>query len=84
MNQEQGQAVAGTFPGNSERRVENNIMRHNYRVLTEPEKAQMGQVKDLGLMFHNLCDRIGSSRELNLAKTKIEEAVMWATKHITR
>ncbi len=24
------------------------------------------------------------SRELSLAKTKVEEAVMWATKHLTR
>ena len=29
-------------------------------------------------------DVIGSSRELSLAKTKIEEAVMWAVKHITK
>lgn len=32
----------------------------------------------------NLIDSIGQSRELSLAKTKIEEAVMWAVKHVTR
>jgi hypothetical protein len=29
-------------------------------------------------------DNIGQSRELSLAKIKIEEAVMWAVKHITK
>ena len=26
----------------------------------------------------------GTSRELSIAKTKAEEAVMWAVKHVTR
>ena len=28
-------------------------------------------------------NQLGNNRELSLAKTKIEEAVMWAVKHIT-
>jgi hypothetical protein len=64
-------------------RVDNNVMRHEYRVLTEAEKAQMQAIKDMGLGFYEACDGIGQSRELSLAKTKIEEAVMWAVKHIT-
>lgn len=39
----------------SDERTVNNTMRHQYRTLSEAEKA----------------------------KTKIEEAVMWAVKHIT-
>jgi hypothetical protein len=35
------------------------------------------------LEFHNYIEALGQSRELSLAKTKIEEAVMWAVKHIT-
>lgn len=63
---------------------ENNIMRHQYRPLTDAEKEQMKNIKDLCLNVWLYVDGIGSSRELSLAKTKLEEAVMWATKHITR
>jgi hypothetical protein len=64
-------------------RVVNNVMRHGYRVLSEHEKAIMQQVKDDGLAFWGYLDSIGNSRELAIAKTKIEEAVMWAVKHVT-
>lgn len=67
----------------SDERTVNNVMRHRYRVLDEAEKLNMTKVKDLGLEFHELVESIGTSRELSLAKTKIEEAVMWAVKHIT-
>ena len=61
----------------------NNVMRHEYRPLTEEDRTQMQQIKDTGLEFWEQIGDIGTSRELSLAKTKIEEAVMWATKHIT-
>jgi hypothetical protein len=64
--------------------MDNNVVRHEYRVLTEGEKAVMKQIKDMGLTFIVLCEEIGDSRELSLAKTKMEEAVMWSVKHITR
>jgi hypothetical protein len=67
----------------SDERTVNNTMRHQYRVLTDEEKRLMAHVKDLGAELLQCCDSIGSSRELSLAKTKIEEAVMWAVKHIT-
>ena len=63
--------------------VSGNVMRHKYRVLTDAEKIHMQTVKDKGLEFFAYVDSIGSSRELSLAKTKIEESVMWAVKHIT-
>jgi phosphoribosylaminoimidazole-succinocarboxamide synthase len=68
----------------SDERTVNNVMRHQYRVLSETEKQQMQAIKDKGLELFELFDGIGASRELSLAKTKVEEAVMWATKHITR
>lgn len=68
----------------SNERVVNNVMRHEYKVLSDEEKAQMKTVKDLGLAFLEYCDSVGTSRELSLAKTKIEEAVMWAVKHVTK
>jgi ClpP class serine protease len=68
----------------SDTRTINNVMRHGYRVLSDEEKAQMQAVKDKGLEFWLLVENVGQSRELSLAKTKIEEAVMWAVKHVTR
>lgn len=68
---------------NSDERVSNNTVRHKYRVLSEDEKAQMLEIKDLGLNFIDKCNSYGKSRELSLAITKMEEAVMWAVKHIT-
>lgn len=67
----------------SDVRTVNNVVRHAYRVLSDAEKEQMRLVKDLGLDFIMFVEGLGSSRELSLAKTKIEEAVMWAVKHIT-
>lgn len=67
----------------SDERTVNNVMRHAYRVLTDEEKAAMQAIKDEGLKLHDLIASIGQSRELSLAKTKVEEAVIWAVKHIT-
>lgn len=62
----------------------NNVMRHAYRALTDAETAAVKKIKDDGLALHDFVDSLGSSREIALAKTKIEEAVMWAVKHLTR
>lgn len=59
-------------------------MRREYRPLTDVEKKTMDSVKSIGQNFYDACDLIGTSRELSLAKTKVEEAVMWAVKHISR
>lgn len=67
----------------SDARTVNNTMRHAYRVLTDAEKSNMQSIKDEGLRFHDLVSGMGKGREIALAKTKIEEAVMWAVKHIT-
>jgi hypothetical protein len=67
----------------SDARTVNNTMRHAYRVLTDEEKVLMGKIKDMGLEFHELIASLGQSREISLAKTKVEEAVMWAVKHLT-
>jgi hypothetical protein len=67
----------------SDGRTVNNTVRHAYRVLSEAEKASMVAIKDEGLKFLELVSALGDSREISLAKTKIEEAVMWAVKHVT-
>lgn len=80
-----------TVPSTSDERTVNNVMRHNYRVLSDAEKLNMQAIKDYGLGFYELLQKVGgtqgdrlASRELSLAATKIEEAVMWAVKHVTR
>lgn len=61
----------------------NNVMRHQYRVLSDAEKAHMQALEDAGLAFIELIGSVAPSRENSLAKTKIEEAVMWAVKSVT-
>lgn len=67
----------------SDERTANNAVRHTYRVLSDDEKTQMVELKDIGASFIAKCDEIGQSRELSLAKTNAEQAVMWAVKHVT-
>ena len=92
--------IPGNFvPSEGASRVINNVMRHDYRVLNEYEKFQMVQLKDIGLDFIALLYDISGidmedgmppegtsfqSRELAIAATKMEEAVFWAVKHVTK
>jgi hypothetical protein len=75
-----------------DRRVGNSPVRHAYRVLSDAEKAQMAEIKDLGLAFIRKQHEIGgtqvdgdrfASRDLSLANTHAEDAVMRAVRHIT-
>lgn len=65
-------------------KTDSNVMRSTYRVLSDQEKATMQALKIEGAKLYDLIEGVGQSRELSLAKTKVEEAVMWAVKHITR
>ena len=65
-------------------RTANNAVRHTYRILTDAEKQQMVDLKDIGAAFIAKCQEIGGSRELSLAITNAEQAVMWAVKHVTK
>jgi len=67
----------------SDERTTNNAVRHQYRVLSEQEKADMVNIKDAGLAFLKMLDRFPKSREMSIARTKMEEAVMWSVKGIT-
>ena len=73
-----------TVDSASDDRTSNNAVRHTYRVLSDDEKRQMVELKDLGAAFIAKCQEIGGSRELSLAITNAEQAVMWAVKHVTR
>lgn len=71
-------------------RTANNAVRHAYRVLSDAEKAQMVKIKDMGAAFiaelHAMGGTAGdrfASRDLSLANTHMEDAVMRAVRHIT-
>lgn len=83
-NRTEGSDGATMVASTSDDRTVNNVMRHGYRVLEPHEKDQMQAIKDQGLAFWEYLESIGASRELSLAKTAIEESVMWAVKHVTR
>jgi hypothetical protein len=61
----------------------NNVMRHEYRVLNADEKKLMQDIKDDGAMLLVRINMPPPSRERSLARTKVEEAVMWAVKGLT-
>lgn len=68
----------------SDERTVNNDVRHQYRVLSDVEKRDMVTIKDYGLGFMQVIDAcVPKGREAALAKTKVEEAVMWAVKGLT-
>jgi hypothetical protein len=71
-----------------------DAMRKEYRELTATEAGFVQDVKDFGEAFVSTLYEIKEggpstasttplNRELAIAKTKIEEAVMWAVKGIT-
>jgi hypothetical protein len=80
-----------TVDSASDLRTVNNDVRHQYRILDDREKAAMREIKDKSQEFLDLLtshfgrrpDGSYLSRELNLARTHIEEATMWAVKHLT-
>ena len=87
-----GAEAATAVDSAGDKRTVNNDVRHTYRVLSDAEKKAMVELKDAGQAFLDLMtshfgrtpDGRYSSRELSLAQTNLEQAVMWAVKHVTR
>ncbi len=76
-----------TVDSDSDARTTNNTdaVRHNYRVLSDAEKAQMVAIKDAGVAFLETLKPVNAiaAREAALARTNLEQAVMWAVKGLT-
>jgi hypothetical protein len=69
----------------SDERIVNNDVRHKYRVLNDAEKKTMVTIKDRAQDWMNFIDEwVPAGREVSIAKTKLEEAVMWAVKGLTK
>jgi hypothetical protein len=61
-----------------------DVMRRGYRELSGAEQAAVMVIKNAGADFLTIIDGYTApSREQSLARTKVEEAVMWAVKSIT-
>ena len=63
--------------------MNDDVMRENYRAIGAQEKVLIEILKQRARELHDFIGSFGDTRELALAKTKIEEAVMWAVKHLT-
>lgn len=84
--------MAETVNSAGDDRTRNNVMRHEYRILNSDEKELMRQVKDAGVAFLDLVDKVRNltcqqpqarARSCALAATNAEQAVMWAVKGLT-
>ena len=55
-----------------------------YRELSVEEKQLMAKIKESAEELYTLFDELAQGRETALAKTKLEESVMWAVKGLTK
>lgn len=61
-----------------------DLEQHALCVLSNNETLRKMEVlRKMGHDFINLLQDFGNSRELDLAQIKVEEAVMWAAKHLS-
>jgi hypothetical protein len=61
----------------------NDVIRRDFGTLTDAQKTHVLALKTKGEEMWDLIDAGGPSREAAIAKTKTEEAVMWAVKGAT-
>ncbi len=63
-----------------------DVMHLYQKILPEEDKVNIQTIKVLGNHFYKFIDNLDVEdyREISLARVKIEEAVMWAVKAITK
>lgn len=85
--------MADEIDSTSDARTVNNSTKQNYRILTDAEKRQVDTVKQRGAELISFLHEVGgtdpegdrmASRDLSLAQTHLEDAVMRAVRHITK
>lgn len=62
---------------------EDRVANEGTRSLSKEERIQVGQIRDLEAEFISACRSIGTSRDLALAITHMEDAAMRAIRHVT-
>lgn len=74
----------GTFSDGEDPRTQ--AAKLGYRKLSAAEIEAINTVKDMGRSFAGYLGNLSPmpSRELSIAQTKIDEAVMWTVKHIAK
>ena len=79
--------MADRFDSTDDARAGSQPMRHQYRVLSEAEKARVADMKDRGAAMlaaiDDAVDGFADPRALEIARQRVEEAVMWAVKAVT-
>ena len=61
----------------------NDVFRPEHRELDEHEQKAIAEIKKIAAELFTAYEDLNSSRYTSLAKTSLEESVMWATKEIT-
>lgn len=56
--------------------------RNQPRPMSHEQQRLVAELETIENDFKALCHKIGSSRELSLAVTNIEQASMWAIRHV--
>lgn len=65
-------------------RAFSHVFSRRYRPLDKHELAHHDAIKDAAAHLYGLIEDVGQMRETSIAKTKLEEAVMWAVKGLTK
>ncbi len=54
----------------------------SYRTLSDPGRETMFEAKQVAMQFAEIINDFNASREKELAVARLEEALMWTSKHI--
>jgi hypothetical protein len=64
--------------------IKTSRFRPRYRQLTDAEKLHHDLIKETAVSLELLFEGVPQGREVSIAFTKLEEAVMWAVKGLTK